>query len=552
VRSFTSKGDLFEIEYHPYPLINPLTGSALQTEAAWYAAMANYFIDDINVCFGTMNEPQGSGAGITDEQVAVYNAIRNTGSKALIFMSCGVGSGNPGAVGAAVLNASAYATMFNIVWDQHFYGWAANGSTNLTTVRNAYLGSVASSTGLLAAQGIRSADGVVPVVNGEFGPATNGDAGPDANASQVEVTVGQWAVQNGYSCGFAGWHWDADQYNAVQHNGALDTWGNALAGYIAAVAQSSGGSGTPPLVQSPLTGNVQQGTWQYGDFQSAGMPHGSLHYALLLPHGYTSAVSYPVVVYMHQNTEGNSWYESGGDPTVNTIVYQDVIDGFFNSIQYRTDHPSIVVVPFCDQTDGTGGTGLNFGGYADTPGDNVNENAVARLVQYLWANLSCYQPKTFVTGQSLGGTGTIAQMLDYNRINGPIGKVWTAGLCLSGQIVRSPDPATDSATLARMASVPLFCIAGSGDDGPSTGANNNAYERPVYQHFAGNSNYPKPPGAMGGTISGCRAGSSNYYYAEDTTLGHDVWSGNPSGHNYGLYPNDAQPFWQWLFSQEVA
>jgi hypothetical protein len=179
-------------------------------------------------------------------------------------------------------------------------------------------------------------------------------------------------------------------------------------------------------------------------------------------------------------------------------------------------------------------------------------NAVCGIVQHIWATLSCYKPKTFVTGQSLGGTGTIAQMLDFNRVNGPSGKIWAAGLCLSGQIVRSPDPSTDPTILARMASVPLFCVAGSGDNGPGTGANNNAYERPVYTHFSGSSSYPAPPGAQGGSISGCQAGTSSYYYAEDTTLGHNTWSGNASGHNYGLYPGDAKPFIDWLFAQEVA
>lgn len=378
----------------------------------------------------------------------------------------------------------------------------------------------------------------------------NGNQGANGGPT---FTSGQQGI------GWDWWNFDVVKTTGVPNFGLLSTGGGGIdqtqLGYINKMLFTTGagtGTGQAPLITAPLAGPVTTGTWEYGDFQSAGMPHGSMHYALLKPHGYSSANSYPVLVYQHQNNEGNAWYQNGGDPTTNTIVFQDVIDGIFNSVAFRTDHPAIILVPFCDQTDGLSGGGLNFGGYNDTVGQNVNMNAVCGIVQHIWATLSCYQPKTFVTGQSLGGTGTIAQMLDFNRVNGPSGKIWAAGLCLSGQIVRSPDPSTDPTILARMASVPLFCVAGSGDNGPGTGANNNAYERPVYTHFSGSSSYPAPPGAQGGSISGCQAGTSSYYYAEDTTLGHNTWSGNASGHNYGLYPGDAKPFIDWLFAQEVA
>ena len=35
---------------------------------------------------------------------------------------------------------------------------------------------------------------------------------------------------------FAGWHWNADPYNALQDNGSLTEWGHQLATAIQAVA----------------------------------------------------------------------------------------------------------------------------------------------------------------------------------------------------------------------------------------------------------------------------------------------------------------------------
>lgn len=369
--------------------------------------------------------------------------------------------------------------------------------------------------------------------------------GPTFTGNQQGVSWDWWDLEVVQTNG-------VPQFGILSSNaGGVDSVQQNFWGQMLYVPKSGGGGASePPLIQAPLS-NVAQGTWRYGDYQSIGMPSGAMHYAYLLPSGYSAANTYPVLVYMHQNNEGNGWYQSGGDPTQNTIVFQDVIDGIFNSIQFRTDYPCIVIVPFCDQTDGQGGAGLNFGGYADVPGQNVNENAVAGIAQYFWAKFSCYKPKTYVMGESLGGIGTIAQMLDYNRVNGPIGKVWTAGWCLSGEIVRNPNPINTPSIIDRMNVVPLFCVAGKFDNTPSSGADNTQYEEPAYRHFAGSSNYPEPPGAMGGSVAGCKAGSSLYYYGEDSTLGHGVWSGNAAGHNYGVLP-DAVPFLDWLFSQEVA
>jgi hypothetical protein len=295
-----------------------------------------------------------------------------------------------------------------------------------------------------------------------------------------------------------------------------------------------------PLIAAPLTGNVSTGTWQYGDLPASGIATGKFHYAYLLPHGYSTANRYPILVYEHENTEGNGWYQQGGDPTQNTIVNQDVIDGVFNGIPFRTAHPAIVIVPFCDQTDGSGGSsGQNFGGYNDTPGHNPNENAVVAVVQSLLTKLSAYSAKVYITGDSLGGIGSIATMLDYNAYNGPFGKVFTAALPYAGQIaLRNPNPAQDSATISRMANVPMWCLSGA-NDGTSPP---EAYNRPMWRALAGAT---PPPSAA--TAAASQAGTSKFHYTEDPGLGHNVWSQN-GGKQYRLLP-DGAPLYDWLFSQ---
>ncbi|MDB4970241.1 MAG: hypothetical protein JWN44_5930 [Myxococcales bacterium] len=320
-------------------------------------------------------------------------------------------------------------------------------------------------------------------------------------------------------------------------DGGMDVMDGAVVADGGSPPSSDGGA---PLVPAPLPGKVSPGTWQYGDLPFTGIATGKFHYAYLMPSGYSTAYRYPILVYEHENTEGNSWYQNGGDPTKNTIVNQDVIDGVFNSVPFRTKYPAIIIVPYCDQTDGSAGSsGQNFGGYNDAPGKNVNENAVVAVVQSFLSHYSAYPGKVYITGDSLGGIGSSATMLDYNAYNGPIAKVFTAGLPYAGRIsLRTPDPANDAATIKRMASVPMWCVSGA-SDGTSPP---EAFNRPLWRALAGNSNYPSATDA-----AGSRAGNSTYHYTEDPGLGHNVWSQN-GGKQYRLLP-DGAPMYDWLFSQ---
>ena len=116
-----------------------------------------------------------------------------------------------------------------------------------------------------------------------------------------------------------------------------------MAGLILAVTACV--ANTPiALVKSPLSGKIDKGVWQYADQSYPGISGGAMHYAYLLPANYTTSSSYPVLVYEHENNEGNQWYKNHGDPTINTIVNQMEMDGAFNTVAFRTQFPAIVIV----------------------------------------------------------------------------------------------------------------------------------------------------------------------------------------------------------------
>lgn len=231
VDAMTARKNVVLLEHHPWPLADAYTGSQLQAESADYAKLAGAFKDDPYVWFGSMNEPQGGD--ITAQQVATYDAVRNAGAGNIVVMESGVGSGNPGQTGPAVLDASAYARMTNIVWDLHAYGWITGGNPDQDAVNQKLVGSADSGTGVLAAQAIRSADGTVPVIVCEFGVSTSGTA-RDGNADSIVEGVTRYLVTNSYTSGFIAWHWDADPYNQLVRDGARTSWGDQLAAAIQA------------------------------------------------------------------------------------------------------------------------------------------------------------------------------------------------------------------------------------------------------------------------------------------------------------------------------
>ncbi|HEY2748889.1 MAG TPA: cellulase family glycosylhydrolase [Polyangia bacterium] len=231
----TANKVVVEIEDHPWPLANAYSGQQLANETNWYASLAAAYQNNPYVWFGSMNEPQGGD--ITGQQIATYQAIRNQGANNMILFEAGVGAGNPGATGPAALDSSSYAGLHNVGWDLHFYGWVNGRNPDQNSVDATLLGAAGSGTGIRAVQQITSGDGTIPVLNAEFGNSTDG-VSIDANGDQVIYAVTTWALQNGYTSGFAAWHWHASDNigDLLQINGVRTHYGDQIAAAIAAVA----------------------------------------------------------------------------------------------------------------------------------------------------------------------------------------------------------------------------------------------------------------------------------------------------------------------------
>jgi endoglucanase len=255
-------------------------------------------------------------------------------------------------------------------------------------------------------------------------------------------------------------------------------------------------------VSAPLTGSVSTGSWVLGNrLNVTAMPHGFIAYDYLLPQNYSTSVIYPVLFYGHENTEGTS----GSTYPSSTIVYQPVMDGAFNTVIFRTAHPCIVVVPYCDQSDQTGGTGENFGGYNDTPNSGGNEQGVTALAQHFIASFSVDPTRMYCTGDSLGGIGSLAWMVDNSRTNGLI-KLWTAGMGFADQMYRPANGQPNNTTFSNMTNVPYIAVSQTSDGNSST------YDQPAWQYYTGNSNYPTSSQYDSNGVAALKAGSSNYYY----------------------------------------
>jgi hypothetical protein len=293
------------------------------------------------------------------------------------------------------------------------------------------------------------------------------------------------------------------------------------------------GTTTPPAggATPPLNPNAGSGTWQAGDLPFPGLPSGQpFHYDYLLPDGYSTAYKYPIIVYEHEDCEGDGWYYGGGDPL--TLVDSGMMEfDSFNTAYYRSHYPSIVVVPYADQQSGCNDTVYNFGGYGDTPGSDPNEQAVVALVLNFEQNYSVDTTRVYATGDSLGGIGSWALAVDYNNTNGIVGKVFTATMPFAGVIERG---GLTQAYINQLqpGGVPVFAVSGAGD----TTSRVQDWNEPMWQALAGNSNYPPAPGA--------EAASSSFWYLEDPALGHDVWN------TYRDFSTSAPlPMYNWLFSQ---
>jgi hypothetical protein len=263
-------------------------------------------------------------------------------------------------------------------------------------------------------------------------------------------------------------------------------------------------------VVAPLTGNVTTGNWVTSQtLNVAAMIHGFIAFDYLLPFGYSTNVLYPILFYGHENDEGGvSSYPNSG-----IWNQSDVTNGAFNTVAFRTNFPCIVVIPYCDQTiDGSGSNGnANFGGYADTSNSGSNEQGVNALLLYFQANFSVDVTRCYCTGDSLGAIGSLAWMIDNNRLNGS-NKYWTAGMGFSDQYFRPSGPAMNT-VFTNMTSVHYIAVSDPNDNNGG-GAAGAVYDNPAWAFYTGNNNYPSQSTYDNGGVAAIRAASSNFYYIQ--------------------------------------
>jgi hypothetical protein len=108
VLQLNSEGITVEIEDHNYPDV--LTGSSLQQVAQWYRSLAQAFIGDPYVIFGTQNEPSGNLSDVQTMMDTIYGAIRSTGNNTLILITAAGGSSLAG------FSESTFANMSNVAF----------------------------------------------------------------------------------------------------------------------------------------------------------------------------------------------------------------------------------------------------------------------------------------------------------------------------------------------------------------------------------------------------------------------------------------------------
>jgi hypothetical protein len=228
IRQMTALGIVVELEDHTNNAGNAgggagtvFSGSQLTSELDWYASVAGAFAGNPYVWFGTDNEPSEnpSAAALSTWQGQTYDAIRNAGNTSLVLIEMNCGN-TPSSCGQGY-TSSVYAGMTNIVWDAHYYGWVVGYSTDVNVIAQSLSGNAQ------AAQQITSADGVVPVIFGEYGVSTDGQ-NTDPNGTQVVTVVDQ----SGF--GSMAWGWDpGENDDLTDGSNNLTSYGQQVAQFIA-------------------------------------------------------------------------------------------------------------------------------------------------------------------------------------------------------------------------------------------------------------------------------------------------------------------------------
>lgn len=207
-----ARGTVLEFENHPDGGGGQDSGppGGIGAESAWYGAMASHFANNPYIWFGTFNEPKGV-ENLSSWQQSTYQAVRSTGNNNIVMVYVG------GELG--VLQPSVYAGMTNIAYDDHYYG--GGGSPDTDPVLSGSIDSF---------KPLTSADGVVPVIIGEYGDSMDG-TNIDSNWQQAVASV----INRGSSGqnGSAAWAFNpGGNADRLQSGGALTAYGQMVALYI--------------------------------------------------------------------------------------------------------------------------------------------------------------------------------------------------------------------------------------------------------------------------------------------------------------------------------
>lgn len=200
IRAFNAKGIGVIVDNHGSHAFDDNNVSQAGREPAWFAQIARDNLGNNMVMFQTLNEPTGADSDIVKEQQAAYDAIRATGSNAIVAFDLAytnaVAEGRrTGSASPMESNPNAYNRDYNYVIDAHSY---AGVSTDPVAQLN---GEIAETSNL------READGApVPVYIGETGPSIDGvNIDPKANENLDAVwnagTGGIIGLYNGPSQG---------------------------------------------------------------------------------------------------------------------------------------------------------------------------------------------------------------------------------------------------------------------------------------------------------------------------------------------------------------
>jgi hypothetical protein len=251
VEAATSRRIVVLLEDHS--TISDFTWTQGQINA--YTTFAARYKNNPYVWLGTENEPDSvNREGIVQNVRATYDAIRNTGNNNIVcILSRGGGytedlltyanyiqggsvpnypNSGPGAGGSSVK------AMRNIIWDMHLYLWA-NPSASIEEVENTLWNGIDSQWGPFAGinvyhNGPQSADGIIPVIVGEWGKDWAGD-----NVQAVILQTGSAP----YPVGNLSWNWSAGEPDILVSGNSRTPYGDAVNAFINA------GTGVPKLTQ---------------------------------------------------------------------------------------------------------------------------------------------------------------------------------------------------------------------------------------------------------------------------------------------------------------